>query len=175
MLFVSHIKPPDKQGKSYRVVIVAPGHGKVRLGGYPGLSATRRLQARLDVLVGAKAQGDPVPQYLADWVRSMPDRRADTLIRVGLIDPRHRRAVLPIAEHIDTYEKVVAARRDNRTSHARATASCLNRVKRALNLQVYDDLNETDLLGWLGEQGYTPANERHYLQAWGGFCQWMVR
>ena len=105
----------------------------------------------------------------------MPDRQAKTLIRVGLIEPRHRRALLPIAEHIDTYEKVVAARRDNRASHAKATASCLNRVKRALNLQVYDDLNETDLLSWLGERGYTPATVRHYLQAWCGFCKWMVR
>ncbi len=113
MLSVSHIKPPEEGRNNYRVVISLPGHGKQFVGGYPKLTATKRFQTKLDVLIDAQQQGNPVPASLIGWIRKMPKRQAKTLERLGVIDARLRHVAQPIDKHIRDFEPVVRQREAN--------------------------------------------------------------
>lgn len=173
MPIVSHIKPPDRGRNTHRVVLSVRGR-KVLVGGYRGLQATKRLQAKLDVLVEAYHQGDPTPPALVKWTRTLDKRRAKTLIAAGLIDARHRRAALKLDKHIEDFNPILRTRNANGDSHVAATLRCLNRVKDGLELTTMADLTKSRLLGWLDARGYAPATVRHYLQAWATFTHWLT-
>src|SRR5690606_19761849 len=111
---MAYVDPPRGAHKSYRVVIRLPGHRHpIRLPGGKSATSAERLRSRVQLLLDARAHGDPPPSELTPWLAGMPPKLAEKLAGLGLLDLRRREQGKPIAGHVDEYERAVRARRGN--------------------------------------------------------------
>jgi integrase len=169
---VSYIKPPGRGQESHRIVFAFGGR-RYYFGGAKTLTKTRKLQSRLDDLIDSVTHAGTVPKRLHPWVRGLSPRRADTLVRAGLIDARHRRPIKPLGEHLGDFKPVLQTRRGSGNSHVQHTMGCLSNVVDALGWTSLDQVTEDALLTHLSSKGYRPATVRHYIQAWATFTKWL--
>lgn len=136
---------------------------------------TLRFWSKVNDLLKAKVEGEPPPVYLRDWIDNLTESHAKRLTALGLLDERRKLRGRPLSEHIDAYEKAVAARRSNTASHAKRMAGYVRRVCKELNVETYGDLSASDVEVKLKEKSITDTTRKQYLIAFRNFCQWMVR
>ncbi len=96
--------------------------------------AARRLMDRIEMLLKARQNGDPPPGHLQEWINNLPGARAERLLELGLLDQRRVHQGLPINEHIDKFESVVASRKTNSANHAKVQANRVRRIVRKLKV-----------------------------------------
>lgn len=177
MIFaMSRIIKPSGARRAYQIGVRLPRRGReAKIGAGRELRAAQRLQGRINLLVRAHVEGDPPPPELSQWIANLDDRLFKRLVHLGLLDRRRREAAKPISEHIDDYEKAVAARKSNTALHARKQAQRVRRVMDALKIEVADEIKQHDVVTEVKSWSLADATRRHYLVAVCDFCKWMVR
>ncbi len=172
----AHIEDPGR-GRVKKVIF------RVRRGGKrhklstatTSLDAARRFRERLEILIERHRQGDGVPPELKPWVRALPDKTAQRLAALGLIDARQRQAEQPLTRHLDDYEAAVAARRNNTAGHARRMANQLRRLADTLNWHRAEQLDADAAQQQLHDWSLAPATTAKYLVAFNDFHAWAQR
>jgi integrase len=134
-----------------------------------------RLRMKIEALIRAKINGEPPPPELNTWINQMPAKLAARLVKEGLIDLRRVERGKPVNDQIDLFEGVVANRKSNSKKHAGQQASKVKKVCKALNVRVFTELNEDDVLKALKDMSMSTSTRRSYIIAMKDFAKWMVR
>jgi len=88
---------------SYRVeFVVAAGRKRVRLGRVP-VKAAEHWHRRIEALVADATAGVAHSHELAQWLRDLPDKAHDRLVRAGLAARREQQTVVTLGSLIDTF------------------------------------------------------------------------
>jgi len=138
-------------------------------------SVARRVGDRVDALVEAKLNGDPPPIRLNAWLAALKERQFSRLVALELVDNRRREMSKPIAEHLTAFGQAVAARRNNTAIYAARQEASVRRVMTSLNVSIFEEISQHDVLVRVKEWGLHDSTRRGYLVAVCGFCKWMVR
>src|SRR5688500_2290162 len=117
-----HLIKPKGRKRKYDIRLRNHDGRTVKITGDRQEDAARRLGDRIQMLVNAKANGDLPPAELRAWIDNMPESLSSRLVELGLLDQQRLERLKPLADHIDSYEKVVAARKSNTVKHARQQA-----------------------------------------------------
>jgi integrase len=134
-----------------------------------------RFKARVDVLIEARANGDPVPSQLSQWVEALDPKTAKRLIELRLLDrPRFEQAK-PIETHIADWQKAVAARRHNTAAYAQAVARYVRKVCRELKVDYFPQLTKHEVQVTIDAWPVAPNTKRKYLMAIRDLAAWMKR
>lgn len=134
-----------------------------------------RLGERIKLLINARINGDPPPAELGQWIDALPQKMFGRLVELELLDRKRREGVRPVGEHVDAWEKLVAARMSNTAKHAKQQAARVRRLVEAQHCTRFVDWNLSDALVHLKEWELSATTRRHYLVAMRDFCAWMVR
>jgi len=137
--------------------------------------ASVRLGGVIKRLVACKHCGDVPNVDDRHYIESMPPRLSKRLTSIGLLDRRRHMAGRPIQEHVNAFERYVAARQTNTAAHSKRQAGYVRRVCAALHIHMYDDLRESDILQHVKDLGLSNTTRRQYLIAIRDFCAWMQR
>jgi integrase len=138
-------------------------------------SVANVIGQRIERLVRSKANGDPPPSDLKDWIDGMPENLALRLVELGLLDQRRREQGRSVHDQIDEYVKVVAARKNNTALHAKSQGLRVHRVFREIGLDTFASVTSDAVLVKLNEWGVSVSTRRHYIVAVKDFAKWMFR
>lgn len=193
---MSRLIPPADGRKIWKLRLKPPGFDyEATLSTRSGKKASaERFKARIDRLVEARANGDPAPVELTAWIEGLHSTTAKRLIELRLLDrarfeqakplrhtPIAPEIVLPDGsrkietDHIDDWEREVAARQGNTPAYARAMAWNVRRIIRDLKVDYFPQLNRHDVQVLVGGWDLAPNTKRKYLMAVRDFASWMKR
>ncbi|HEX8911944.1 MAG TPA: site-specific integrase [Humisphaera sp.] len=170
-----HLITPKGRKRKYDIRLRIHDGRTVKIPGDREKDVAVRLGNRIESLVKAKANGDPPPFELRAWIDNMPEALSSRLVELGLLDQQRLERLKPLTDHIDSYEKVVAARKSNTVKHAKQQAGKVRRLVKKLNAVSLADITEDRVLIALIDMKVSVATRRHYLVAAKDFAKWMVK
>ena len=81
-----------------------------RLPGFTDKRQTEEFGRKVEKLVSCRLNGDSPDRTLADWLESMSAKTRAKLAEIGLLDSRIVAVGRPLAEHLDDFERALAAK-----------------------------------------------------------------
>ncbi len=174
-MIAMHLIPPDEGHRRWTIRFRNWDHRWAKIYAFEKKSQTVRFADRLQQLVDARVNGDAPPQSLQPWIDGLGDTKADRLTELGLLDRRTKMRGVPLGDHIDDWEALVAVRNSNTAQHGRTQAGRVRRIVEALHIERYEELNPSDVLVHLEELPINDNTRRGYLVALRDFCEWMRR
>lgn len=102
---------------SYRVEFVgATGRKRVRLGRVP-VKAAEHWHRRIEALVADVTAGVAHSHELAQWLRDLPDKAHERLVRAGLAAPRKERVAVTLEQLVVAFEDRAAVKPATRAAY----------------------------------------------------------
>lgn len=147
----------------------------VKVPGDPDKQIARRIGDRVEMLVKARQNADPPPVELRQWIEQMPSTLSRRLVGLGLLDQRRIERGKPLAEHINKYGEIVAARKSNKPRHSSQQESKVRRVCEGMKATVFAELTAKGLLDYLASLDIALSTRRGYIIAMRDFAGEMVR
>lgn len=170
-----HVVKPTGRKLKYDLRFKNHDGQTVRVPGDLDLGATRRLGDRISTLIRYKANDDPPPAELKSWIDNMPQAVRVRLVNLGLLAQERFERLRPIAEHVEDFEKIVAARKTNTATHAGRQAAIVRRLIAAMKVTNLNQVSEDKVALTLSAMPIQAATRRHYVIAFKDFCKWMVK
>ncbi|MGC4031359.1 MAG: site-specific integrase [Tepidisphaeraceae bacterium] len=170
-----HLIPPKPPKRKWDIRFRNHDGCTRKVSGERDKAAAERLGHRIDMLVRAKAAGDPPPGELKAWIENMPQSLSERLIELGLLERQRVERNIPLIAHVDTFQKIVAARKTNTVEHATRQAAMVRWLINDIGATTLSQFTEDEVLVSAGKRDREVATRRHYMIAAKDFAKWMVR
>lgn len=170
-----YLVQPTGRKRKYDIRLRIHDGRVVKIPGDRDKDTATRLGHRVQMLVRAKANGDSPPPELKVWIDNMPPSLSARLIELGLLDQHRVERNKTLSDHIDDFEKIVAARKTNTLRHAKRQAANVRRLAKKIGAVSATDMTEDSVLKALTDMNRAVATRRHYIVAAKDFLKWMLR
>ncbi|MEO1696673.1 MAG: tyrosine-type recombinase/integrase [Planctomycetota bacterium] len=179
---VSRRKYKDGDGKLctsrfYSVRFVDHRGAKRSLKLFEAKGASEQFAARLRRLVDAQTGGEPLDRDMMAWLSRMRRDQLERLIEIGLVEQRRISSTLPIEDHLEAWQRSVAAKGRTRR-HIDGAFKRASAVLAAVGARRWADIDSHEIETWLAEQtgaeGWSISTHNRYAQSVKQFCRWMV-
>jgi integrase len=170
-----HLVPPDSGKLQWKVRFRNHDGRTVKIPGDRDEAIARRIGDRVEMLVRAKANADHPPVELMAWIDNMPQKLAERLIELGLLERRRVESTKALTEQIDEFEKVVANRKSNSPVHAKVQANRVKRLCKKVQATNFVQLDEDNVAAAVKDMNLALSSQRHYIIAVKDFAKWMKK
>jgi integrase len=136
-----YLVEPTGRKRKWDIRIRLPNGKTVRIPGDRDESIAEQIGQRLEMLAKAKANGDPPPSFLGQWIASMDIRLAARLVSLGLIPAKNLEHSKTLIEQIDEWEGIVQGRHPDSSGHACQQAFKVRRIVKAITATTLSDLD----------------------------------
>lgn len=142
---MASIARDKKTGRRSVEYINADGERKrIRLGKVSKKHA-EQVARHVEELSAAHTTGAAVDRRTAEWLRDLPDRMYDKLVRQGLVEPRHSAAAVTLGELVDRFERACSVKSGTMAAYRQGMKSLLEYfgAERAI-----DTITDEDAHAW---------------------------
>ncbi|MCI0352028.1 MAG: hypothetical protein L0Z53_21625, partial [Acidobacteriales bacterium] len=159
-------------------------HNKIprRLPAFTDKGASESLDRKMERLVAARANRDPIPADLQEWVDGLDDATRKKFTEWDLLDARTLLAARPLSEHIDAW--LDDLRNKGKTeNHIELLRARVNKLFTACGFTRYADLDSEKVNRQLAlmrqkngdKPGASVQTTNHYAGTARQLCRWMVK
>ena len=142
-----------------------------------------QIHRKIDMLLDALRANESVPSEAREWAEALDPQTQTKFIAWGLLSSSHNARVLPIEQHVETWENAMRKTLEARGKRPRRASDAARQARTLLeiaNIERLADLSTERVEAGIQrmrerEAGSAPATLRGHQQAVRQFARWCVR